>query len=365
MTSMPRDAEWMRAAIALARSGLGRVWPNPSVGCIIVKNNRCIARARTADHGRPHAETQALAIARSAAQGATAYVTLEPCAHTGKTGPCAQALIDAGIARVVIGATDPDPRVAGRGIAMLKDANIAVETDVCATQALDANAGFIKRTTHGLPWLTLKLAATLDGKIAMQNGQSKWITGPSARTNTHLERARHDAVLVGVGTVRADDPSLDVRLPGTAATPLRIIFDTKLSTPPDAKLIKTAQKHPTWIVTAAKNIDPGLQSAGVKIIQATTQGAHLDCKIALQKLADEGLTRIYCEGGATLAASLIQAGLVDQINHYTAGKLIGENGLSMIADLGLTDLANAPKFTLMQSQKIGNDYKTTWRPESS
>ncbi|MEP5152674.1 bifunctional diaminohydroxyphosphoribosylaminopyrimidine deaminase/5-amino-6-(5-phosphoribosylamino)uracil reductase RibD, partial [Planktotalea sp.] len=221
----------MKMALSLARRGLGRVWPNPAVGCVIVKDGRIVGRGRTQDGGRPHAERVALAQAGAAAKGATAYVTLEPCSHHGKTSPCSHALIDAGIARVVAAMEDSDPRVSGLGFQQLRDAGIEVDTGLCAEEAARDNAGFFLKTEMGRPLVTLKLALTLDGRIATRTGDSQWITGPQARREVHALRARHDAVLVGAGTARADDPSLTVRDMGIARQPLRIVAARGLNVP--------------------------------------------------------------------------------------------------------------------------------------
>ena len=243
------DTSHMRSALALARRGLGNTWPNPSVGCVIVRNNRVVGRAVTAPGGRPHAEPQALAMAGASARGATAYVTLEPCCHHGRTPPCTDALIGAGIARVVIAARDPDPRVNGQGVAKLRAAGIAVEEGVLAGEAAEILAGFHQRTTTGRPLVTLKLASTLDGRIATHSGESRWITGEPARRAAHVLRGRHDAILVGVGTVIADDPDLTCRLPGFRPTRIvRVVADSHLRTSMTSRLVATARETPTWML---------------------------------------------------------------------------------------------------------------------
>jgi len=240
------DTQFMHAALTLGRRGLGRVWPNPSVGCIIVRDGLVVGRGRTADGGRPHAETIALEQAGAAARGAVAYVTLEPCAHHGKTPPCAQALIDAGVQRVVVGCVDIDARVAGQGVAMLRAAGIDV--DVLASQtALEDHAGFFKRVRSGTPILTLKLASTIDGRIATAAGESKWITGPQARSMVHAMRAQHDAVLIGGGTARTDDPKLNVRGMGDVPQPVRVVVSSDLNLPRDGHLATTAKSQPLWL----------------------------------------------------------------------------------------------------------------------
>src|SRR5579864_840444 len=272
MTASEIDLHAMRAALALARRGLGTVWPNPAVGCVILKDGRVVGRGWTQKGGRPHAETEALARASEAAKGATAYVSLEPCSHHGRTPPCAEALVAAGVARVVAAVEDPDPRVSGSGIARLKAAMIAVETGVCAADAEEVNAGFFCRVEHRRPLVTLKLATSLDGRIATASGESRWITGLAARERAHLLRATHDAVLVGTGTALADDPQLTCRLPGLEnRSPVRIVIDRHLRLPVTLHLLAEADQVRTWVATLA-SADPARQGAltkvGIKIVAA-------------------------------------------------------------------------------------------------
>ncbi len=241
------DRRHMAHAIALGARGLGRVWPNPAVGCVIVRNGRVVGRGHTADGGRPHAETQALAIAGAQAKGATAYVSLEPCAHQGETPPCTEALVSAGISKVVVAFEDPDQRVAGRGLQALRDAGLDVECGLLEAKARDAQAGFLSRIEKGRPWLTLKLAATLDGRIATATGESQWITGPEARRAVHAMRMRHDAVMVGGGTARADDPTLTVRGIGADRQPVRIVVSRRANLPTPSRLTETMDQAPLWI----------------------------------------------------------------------------------------------------------------------
>src|SRR5512134_1017521 len=231
------DAHWMGVALTLARRGLGNTWPNPSVGCVLVRDGRVVGRGWTQPGGRPHAETEALRRAGDLARGATAYVTLEPCSHHGRTPPCCNALIAAGVARVVCAMRDPDPRVDGRGFARLREAGIEVVEGLLEAEAQALNAGFARRIREGRPFVTLKLATTLDGRIATARGESRWITGPEARREAHALRARHDAILVGSGTAVSDDPDLSCRLPGAAPVKsLRVIADARLRTPPTAQV---------------------------------------------------------------------------------------------------------------------------------
>ena len=353
----------MAHALRLGQRGLGRVWPNPAVGCVIVREGIVLGRGWTAPGGRPHAET--IALAGCDARGATAYVTLEPCAHHGQTPPCAEALIGAGLARVVTALTDPDARVAGRGHALLRAAGIEVTEGVLAAEAARANAGFLKRVTQGLPFVTLKLATTLDGRIATASGESRWITGPQARAHVHLSRMSHDAVLVGSGTAHADDPDLTVRDLGAGHQPVRIVLDSRLSHSAASRLGAGARTSSVWMVhgpAASAEARAAWAGQGARLIECPLgPEGHLDLTAAFRALAAVGLTRILCEGGGTLAAGLIRAGLVDDLALYSAGKLIGGDGRAALAPLGLTALTDAPGFDLVESRALGPDLYSRWR----
>jgi diaminohydroxyphosphoribosylaminopyrimidine deaminase/5-amino-6-(5-phosphoribosylamino)uracil reductase len=358
------DLRFMRLAIALGARGLGRVWPNPAVGCVIVKDGRVLGRGWTADGGRPHAETQALAQAGPAARGATAYVSLEPCAHHGQTPPCAEALTGAGVARVVSALEDPDPRVAGRGHAMLRTAGIAVTTGIAEAEARAVQAGFLSRVTKGRPMVTLKLAASLDGRIATASGESRWITGPEARRLVHAMRARHDAVLVGAGTARADDPSLTVRGIGIDRQPVRVVASRRLDVPPDGTLARTAGEVPVWLLHGAE-AEPARRAAwaaaGARLIEvATASGRQLDPASMLAALGAAGLTRVFCEGGGALAAALLGAGLVDRLALFTGGLALGAEGRPAVGAMGLGALAEAPRFRLAETRPVGADTLQLW-----
>lgn len=358
------DRRHMRHALGLGARGLGNTWPNPAVGCVIVQGSRIVGRGWTQPGGRPHAETMALAQAGAAARGATAYVTLEPCAHHGKTPPCAEALIAAGVARVVSALHDPDPRVAGQGHALLRRAGIAVTEGVEAEAARVAHAGFLRRVTEGLPALTLKLATTLDGRIATASGESRWITGPEARRHVHALRLAHDAVLVGAGTARADDPDLTVRGLGAAHQPVRIVIDTFLSLPPDSRLGRSAGTSPVWLCHGPEAPDlarAAWLARGARLIAcAMAPDGRVDATDALRQLAAAGLTRILCEGGGQLAAALVRAGLVTEIVAYAAGKLIGDEGRAALGPLHLAELAAAPSFRLADTSVLGEDTMSRW-----
>jgi diaminohydroxyphosphoribosylaminopyrimidine deaminase/5-amino-6-(5-phosphoribosylamino)uracil reductase len=357
------DETHMAHALRLAARGQGATWPNPAVGCVIVNQGRIVGRGHTQPGGRPHAERVALAQAGPLAAGATAYVTLEPCAHHGKTPPCAAALADAQVARVVTALTDPDPRVSGQGHAMLRAAGIAVTEGVLAGQAARITAGFLKRVTRGLPFVTLKLASTLDGRIATATGESRWITGPEARAHVHLLRLTHDAVLVGSGTARADDPELTVRGLGRTRQPLRLLLDSRLSHSPASRLGQTARQHPVWLLhgpqaTAATRA--AWAATGARLIECPEAAGHLDLPATFRLLAAEGLTRILCEGGGQLAAQLIRAHLVDDLALYQAGCLIGADGTPALGPLGLEALADAPRPRLVECRTLGADLFSLW-----
>lgn len=366
--SAATDIRHMRAAITLARRGLGHTWPNPTVGCVLVRDGRVIGRGRTQNGGRPHAETVALGQAdqlSGGAKGATAYVSLEPCAHHGQTPPCAQALIDAGIARCVIGCDDPDPRVNGGGAEMLRKAGIDVETGIYADEARAVNEGFFHKITQGRPLVTLKLASTLDGRIATHTGQSRWITGPGARRFVHVLRHSHDAVMVGSGTALADDPELTCRLDGPTRQPVRIVLDARLRLPLTGKLAKTAQDVPVWVVTLKGNDEArldALRGLGIEIIEidAGEETGLLDLSAALAALGDRGLTRVLCEGGGHVAASLVRQKLADQLVWCRAPRLIGDDGISAVRSFGVDTLDQTADFVLSGSQRIGDDIVETY-----
>jgi diaminohydroxyphosphoribosylaminopyrimidine deaminase/5-amino-6-(5-phosphoribosylamino)uracil reductase len=351
----------MALALSLGRRGMGRVWPNPAVGCVIVKDGQIVGRGYTADGGRPHAETAALAQAGGHALGATAYVTLEPCAHHGKTPPCATALIAAKVARVVVAIGDPDPRVAGRGITMLRDAGVTVDENALADEARIDHAGFLLRVTQNRPFVTLKLAGTLDGRIATATGESQWITGPEARRAVHMMRARHDAVMVGAGTVRADDPSLTVRGLGLTKQPVRVVVSRAMKIPATSQLAQTAQDVPVWLCHGPDANVSAWTDKGARSLSCPIAAGQVDPAVAMNALAAQGITRVFCEGGGMLAASLLNAGLVDELVVFSAGMAIGAEGTPALAAMGIDRLANAPRFTLHNVQQTGADICHTWR----
>jgi diaminohydroxyphosphoribosylaminopyrimidine deaminase/5-amino-6-(5-phosphoribosylamino)uracil reductase len=353
------DAAHMRAALALARRGLGTTWPNPSVGCVVVQGGRVVGRATTAPGGRPHAEPRALATAGEATRGATVYVTLEPCNHFGQTPPCTEALIEAGVARVVVAMRDPDPRVDGDGLDRLRAAGIAVTEGVLESEAREVAVGFASRMTNHRPLVTLKLATTLDGRIATGSGESRWITAEPARRMAHALRGRHDAVLVGVGTVLADDPDLTCRIPGFRPTPVvRIIVDTHLRTSLTSRLVATAADSPTWMLIGA-GCDPdrrrGFADLGVRLIEASGAAVGVDLAKGLAALAEAGMTRILVEGGAKIAASLLRADLVDRIAWFHAPSVMGGDGWPAVQAFGVERLSLMPRFVRRAMRPVGDD----------
>ncbi|SHF34313.1 diaminohydroxyphosphoribosylaminopyrimidine deaminase [Loktanella atrilutea] len=356
------DTRFMTLALALGRRGMGQVWPNPAVGCVIVQGDVIVGRGTTQRGGRPHAERVALDQAGDAARGATVYVTLEPCAHTGKTPPCADALIDAGVARVIVATGDPDPRTAGQGIARLQAAGIAVDLGLMRREAERDHAGFLKRVTAGRPVVTLKLASSLDGRIATASGESRWITGTQARRAVHALRARHDAVMVGAGTARADDPMLDVRDLGDVRQPVRVVLSRDLNLPINGRLAQTARQQPVWLCHGPDANPRDWQQAGVETLACDLSHNQIDPLSALRALAARGITRVLCEGGGHLAASLLQAKLVDELVVIHAGVALGADGLPSLAGLGVRDLAQAPRFRLDRLSQIGGDVMQHWHP---
>lgn len=358
---MADDRHWMLAALSLARRNLGRTWPNPSVGCVLVRDDRLLANGWTQQGGRPHAEAHAMSRATGSLKGATAYVTLEPCSHHGRTPPCADALVEAGIKRAVVAMVDPDSRVAGQGIERLKQAGIDVTMGICAAEAEEVAAGFLTRIRHGRPLVTLKLATSLDGRIALSNNESRWITGPAARAHGHFLRATNDAIAVGIGTALADDPLLTTRLLGLEdRSPVRIVFDARARLPAMAKLAVTARNQRTIALTANPFGANAIQDAGVEVVEVAASPDGIDAGMAMKALGDLGLTRLLVEGGGRLAASLLAANLVDRIAWYRAPFAIGSDGVPGIGALALASLIEARAFVRTGLQPIGPDVLETY-----
>ena len=343
-------------------------WPNPAVGCVLVKNKIIVGRGFTQTGGRPHAEIVALKQAGEQARGSTAYISLEPCSFQGQSPPCTDALIKAGIARVCYAMIDPDTRVAGQGHQKLHQHSIEISAPCLEDVAADDHQGFILAKKAGRPKVTLKLAASLDGKVATRTGDSKWITSPEARTRVHLLRAKHDAVLVGKGTAETDDPMLTPRGVGAKHKPIRIILDTHLATSLESKLAQSSPVIPTWIyhqedVPAQRRTAWATRKA--KLISCPrTEDGLLDLKEVFLSLGRLGLTRVFCEGGPKLASSLFTDNLVDEFISFYAGKALGGNALSSIGPLDLDLVQMAPKFRLARIYRMGDDAVCHWRPKT-
>lgn len=350
----PRDIHFLQHAIRIGARHLGRTWPNPSVGCVLVNDGQVVAFAATAEMGRPHAETQALAMAGERARGATAYVSLEPCAHHGQTPPCAEALIAAGVARVVIAAHDHDPRVAGKGSAMLRAAGVEV-LELPQKEAEAQHAGFFRRLTHGMPQVLLKLATSEDGQMADATGKQRWITSERARLHGHTLRNQVDAMLTGIGTVLADDPALTMRLPGARHERLvRVVADRTLRIPLDCQLVRSAEQQAVWVITSTEAIERApshatdLRERGVTLLALE---GELTPRAMLRALGQEGITRLLVEAGPLLSTAFLEARLVDRLYWYRAPVLLGNAGQPAIAALHSQLKEFSPSSTL----RIGDD----------
>ncbi len=351
------DPHYMGAALRLARRAAGRTSPNPMVGAVVVRDGRVVGRGYHARAGADHAEVAALREAGAAARGATLYVNLEPCSHFGRTPPCARAVIEAGVARVVAGMIDPNPAVAGRGVQALRDAGIRVDATVREDECRRLNEAFVKHVTRGLPFVTLKLAASLDGRIATATGDSRWVTGPAARRYVHRLRNELDAVLVGSGTVLADDPQLTCRLPG-GRDPLRVVLDRRLRTPPTAKLV--TQPHPEKTVLVTGNDAPEdrgkrLRDLGVQVWRFPVSRGRISFRRVLRKLARAGILSVLLEGGAVTAAGAISEKAVDKVLCFYAPKFIGAEGLPMVGDLGIERMRQCPRLAGTAVRRLGED----------
>jgi diaminohydroxyphosphoribosylaminopyrimidine deaminase/5-amino-6-(5-phosphoribosylamino)uracil reductase len=363
MTEEADDSRFMALALALGRRGLGRAWPNPAVGAVVVRNDRAgpviIGRGWTQPGGRPHAETEALRRAGAATRGATLYVTLEPCSHHGKTPPCADAIIAAGIARVVSALVDPNPDVAGAGHLRLTDAGIAVEVGIGADEARRAHAGHIRRVRDGRPHVILKLAVSADGKAALAGRRPATITGEAARARVHLMRATSDAVLTGIGTALADDPLLTCRLPGMAScSPIRVVLDRELRLPLESRLVATAGETPLWVATAdaaSAEREKALQARGVLVLRVIAGSGKLDPASVLQCLAGRGITRLMVEAGPILAAAFLNADLVDEAVLFRSPRAIGADGIDALEGLPLDVLTRSPRLVLADTTTAGVD----------
>ncbi|GKQ50657.1 bifunctional diaminohydroxyphosphoribosylaminopyrimidine deaminase/5-amino-6-(5-phosphoribosylamino)uracil reductase RibD [Bradyrhizobium sp. Ce-3] len=358
-TAKAADLRFMQLALTLGRRGLGRTWPNPAVGAVIVKDGVIVGRGWTQPGGRPHAEVEALRRAGEAARGATLYVTLEPCSHFGRSPPCADAVVAAGLARVVSAIEDPNPEVGGKGHAKLRAAGIAVDVGLCQAEAAHDHAGHFRRIRDKRPHVILKLAVSADDKIAASGGKTVAISGEAARTRVHLLRARSDAILVGIGTVKADDPLLTCRLPGMAdRSPVRVVLDRALRISGDSRLVHSARETPLWVMTSDVAEAPAavkLGAAGAQVIRVAASAAGLDLPAVLHALAERGITRLMVEGGSRVANSFVAAGLVDEIWLLRGPDAIGADGVPALDAMPLDAITQSPAFRRRASEPLGKD----------
>lgn len=356
-TAQPDDERFMRLALALGRRNLGKTWPNPAVGAVIVKDGVVIARGWTQEGGRPHAEVEALRRAKKVTQGATMYVSLEPCSHQGKTPPCADAIIRAGITRVVSAMDDPNPEVAGQGHEQLRAKGINVEVGVGAEEAQRIHAGHVMRVTKGRPYVTLKLAISADGKAGLAGRRPAVISGEAARERVFQIRAANDAILVGIGTVLSDDPQLTCRLPGMfERSPVRVVLDEDLHLPLATSVVATVRETPTWVFTSHRPsviAEEILQQKGCKVFRVDGDNGRLDLNQTLKKLAEQGITRCLVEGGPTVASSLVTANLVDEAILVRGEKIIGDTGIDPLEGMPLEAMTG--RLTLSGSEKLATD----------
>jgi len=358
------DRRFMQLALSLGRRGQGRTWPNPAVGAVVVRDGVIVGRGWTQPGGRPHAEPEALKRAGEAARGATLYVTLEPCSHFGKSPPCVDAVISAGITRVVSAIEDPNPEVAGQGHAKLRAAGIAVDIGLCAAEAAYDHAGHFRRIREHRPHVILKLAVSADDKIAAAGHKPVAITGEATRSRVHLLRAQSDAILVGIGTVLADDPSLTCRLPGMEArSPVRVVLDRALRIPATCKLVQSARQTSLWVTASETAEAPAatkLGAAGAQVIRVPSAGAGLDLPAVLRALAEKGITRLMVEGGARVASSFVAASLVDEIWLLRGPDKIGSDGVAALDALPLAKITQSPSFKVRASEAVGKDTLTIY-----
>jgi diaminohydroxyphosphoribosylaminopyrimidine deaminase/5-amino-6-(5-phosphoribosylamino)uracil reductase len=358
--SVATDHAFMARALRLAERGLFTTDPNPRVGCVIVRDGAVVGEGWHVQAGAGHAEVNALAAAGEAAHGATAYVTLEPCCHHGRTPPCTDALIAAGVKRVVIAMEDSNPQVAGNGVQALAAAGIDVTTGVLAAQAASINPGFIRRMQAGRPFVRCKLAMSLDGRTAMASGESRWITGAAARRDVHRLRARASAILSGIDTVLADDPSLNVRLDGEAVLqPLRVVLDSRLRLPPGARLLGLPGK--TLVLTGSADADrtTALTEAGAEVVRLPLDGERLDLTRVLQYLGERKLNELHVETGPVLSGALLQSGLVDELVIYVAAHLLGDAARGLFTLPGVETMDQRIELNIMDIRAVGDDWRIT------
>lgn len=360
------DIKYMRRALTLAGKGIGRTSPNPAVGCVIVKNGQIIGEGWHKKAGTPHAEIHALSQAGEAARGSDLYVTLEPCCHHGKTPPCSDALIAAGVARVIIGMIDPNPQVAGKGAEALRQSGISVETGVLEDQCRQLNKGFIKFVTTGLPHVLYKTAMTLDGAIATITGHSRWVTGEEARRQVHRLRSRSDAVMVGVDTIIVDNPKLTVRHV-KGRDPLRVVVDTRLRTPESVAVLSGSQAKKTIIATCETNprVHRRYQAQGATVLVCDECEGRVSMPDLLSKLAEMGVRTVLLEGGSRLAGQMLESGLIDEFMLFYAPKIIGNDGFSSFSLQGITTMDQAFKLRILDVGMVGRDVLVHAVPEAT
>lgn len=354
------DHEFMARALQLAEQGLYSTTPNPRVGCVIVNDGLVVGEGWHRRAGEAHAEVHALRAAAGKASGATAYVTLEPCSHYGRTPPCADALIAAGVTRVVAAMQDPNPAVSGNGLARLRASGVAVGCGLLASAAEELNIGFVSRMTRGRPWVRMKLATSLDGKTALENGASQWITGAAARQDGHRWRARACAILSGIGTVLADNPQLNVRDVETSRQPLKVVIDSRLELPLDARLLATGE---VLLVTVSADLEKAnaLRERGVEILNLPNASGNVDLPELMQELGRRGINELHVEGGYRLSGALVAAGLVDELLLYQAPCLIGDAARGMLDMPSLLSLENKQQLTIRDVRMVGSDLRVLAR----
>ncbi len=360
MTFSAEDHAFMARALALTERGRDTATPNPNVGCVLVKDGRLIGEGWHERAGEAHAEARALAAATESAEGATAYVTLEPCSHQGRTGPCADALVAARIGRVVAALEDPNPKVKGTGFARLRSAGARVEVGLMAAEALEAHRGFISRMTRGRPWMRLKAAASLDGRIALANGESRWISGEDSRRDVHALRARSCAMLTGIGTVLRDDPDLTVRHVPCSRQPRRVVIDSRLDMPATAKIL---QGEPPIILTISEDgaRAKALQARGAEVIRVPREGEKTDLAAVAKVLAERGFNEVTAETGGKLMGSLLRAGVIDELVLYYAPLLLGDKAQGLFALPEWTSLDQALRPKVVDVRSVGADIRLTAR----
>ncbi len=351
--------EYMAVALDLARLGLGRTSPNPAVGAVLVKNGKVVGTGFHKKAGLPHAEVEALRGRSGQAQGATLYVTLEPCCHQGRTPPCTDAILKSGVREVVVGMKDPDPRVAGQGIALLRKGGLRVRVNVLRKECEDLNEAYIKHRTTGMPLVILKVGATLDGMIATRTGESRWITGEKARLQAHHLRDRVDAILVGANTIMRDNPRLTTRIPGHKShQPARIILDSTLYVDGEARVFQDTKKAPTWIATVTHEHDPKVavfRKRGVGFVFCRSQEGRVDLGDLLLKLGSKGVLSLLVEGGPTVHSAFLKAGLADRMVMFVAPRFLGESGLPMFSGIKVSRLEETPRLENVHYRSVGDD----------